>query len=128
MTQHFTIDDAQKAARTLSVDTALIPLESLREGMDEELEHGSAGDKYGINITNDDPLISAKIALAHLHERPDYYARLSRAMDDDARTSKMDIFFMIMRVVIVILVAIILFWAALSLMPVMVHARLAAMV
>jgi hypothetical protein len=29
-------------------------------------------------VTHDDPLVTGKIALAHLHEIPDYYTRLDR--------------------------------------------------
>jgi hypothetical protein len=29
-------------------------------------------------VTDDDPLVTAKIALAHLRELPDYYTRLAR--------------------------------------------------
>ncbi|MGE5227411.1 MAG: DUF5661 family protein, partial [Planctomycetaceae bacterium] len=35
------------------------------------------------NVTNDDPLVTGRIALAHLHEIPDYYDRLA-AMEADA--------------------------------------------
>ncbi|WP_313119184.1 DUF5661 family protein [Proteiniclasticum ruminis] len=41
-----------------------------------ELEHGRADDLT--NVTNDDPLTTAKIALAHLNEFPDYYTRLMK--------------------------------------------------
>ena len=36
-----------------------------------ELEHGSINPNT--NVTNDDPILTAKIALAHLNEYPDYY-------------------------------------------------------
>jgi len=42
--------------------------------MDVELEHGLVDAKT--NVTNDDPLITGKVALAHLNEFPDYYTRL----------------------------------------------------
>ena len=44
-------------------------------GMDVELEHGVRSPKT--NVTNDDPLMTGKIALAHLNEFADYYTRLS---------------------------------------------------
>jgi len=45
-------------------------------GMDVELEHGTVDSNT--NVTNDDPLITGKIALAHLNELPDYYTRLDK--------------------------------------------------
>ena len=36
------------------------------------------------NVTDDDPLVTGKIALAHLNEFPDYYTRLER-MEEQAR-------------------------------------------
>ena len=45
-------------------------------GMDVELEHGKIDPNT--NVTNDDPLTTAKIALAHLNEFPDYYTRLEK--------------------------------------------------
>jgi hypothetical protein len=56
-------------------------LEQLRMGMEVELEHGT---KLGenTNITNDDPIMTARIALAHLKEIPDYYTRLLKMEED----------------------------------------------
>jgi hypothetical protein len=45
-------------------------------GMDVELEHGLHD--LATNVTDDDPVVTGKIALAHLHEFPDYYTRLAR--------------------------------------------------
>ena len=36
------------------------------------------------NVTGDDPTVTAKIALAHLNEFPDYYTRLER-MEEEAK-------------------------------------------
>jgi hypothetical protein len=35
-------------------------------------------------VTDDDPLVTGKIALAHLNEFPDYYTRLER-MEEEGR-------------------------------------------
>jgi len=43
-------------------------------GINVELEHGRVNS--GTNITNDDPVLTAKIALAHLNELPNYYTLL----------------------------------------------------
>ena len=45
-------------------------------GMDVELEHGLRDP--ATNVTNDDPLTTGKIALAHLTEFPDYYTKLAK--------------------------------------------------
>ncbi len=44
--------------------------------MNVELEHGLRD--LHTNVSNDDPLITGKIALAHLNEFPDYYDRLEK--------------------------------------------------
>ena len=36
------------------------------------------------NVSDDDPQITAKIALAHLNEFPDYYTRLEQ-MEEEAK-------------------------------------------
>ncbi len=51
-------------------------------GMEVELEHGLHD--LLTNVTDDDPVVTAKIALAHLSEFPDYYTRLER-MEAEAR-------------------------------------------
>ena len=53
-----------------------VDLDQLRRGMAVELEHGRRDPLT--DVTNDDPLLTAKIALAHLGEMPDYYGRLAR--------------------------------------------------
>jgi len=58
-----------------------VDLEQLRAGMEVELEHGRQDPLT--NVTDDDPVLTAKIALAHLREFPDYYVRL-RAMEAEA--------------------------------------------
>lgn len=51
-------------------------------GLDVELEHGKKDSHT--NVTNDDPLTTGKIALAHLNEFPDYYTRLDK-LEEDAK-------------------------------------------
>jgi hypothetical protein len=48
----------------------------LADGMNIELEHGLADPVT--NVSGDDPLITMKIALAHLNEFPDYNVRLEK--------------------------------------------------
>ena len=80
----FTHEEARRAGERVGVDWATAPfdVEQLRAGMDVELEHGLRD--AGTNVTDDDPLVTAKIALAHLNEFPDYYTRLER-MEEDAK-------------------------------------------
>ena len=79
----FSIDEARAIADTIGIDlaTATFTLEEFRSGLDVELEHGHRDP--ATNITGDDPVITGRIALAHLHELPDYYTRL-RAMEAEA--------------------------------------------
>jgi hypothetical protein len=55
---------------------AEVDIEQFRIGLGIELEHG-LGDPE-TDVTHDDPIMTAKIALAHLREIPDYYTRLER--------------------------------------------------
>jgi hypothetical protein len=72
----FTVEEATQIAATLGIDFATAPftLEEYRSGLDVELEHGRRDPDT--NVTGDDPLLTGKIALAHLRELPDYYTRL----------------------------------------------------
>ena len=75
--------DAQEVAwiaRILGVAEE-VDLDQLRRGMAIELEHGRRDSLT--DVTNDDPLLTAKIALAHLREMPDYYDRLARMEAED---------------------------------------------
>lgn len=54
-----------------------IPLEDFRQGLEVELEHGLVFDDA--NVTNNHPLLTGKIVLAHLKEMMDYYTRLEVA-------------------------------------------------
>lgn len=78
MTQRtrFESDEALSAAQELGLDFSqeAFDLEELRRGMDVELEHGRRDP--ATDVTEDDPVVTAKIALAHLREMPDYYERL----------------------------------------------------
>lgn len=74
--QTFTVEEAKTIGEQLGVDWSKFDVEQFRRGMDVELEHG-ARDPH-TNVTNDDPLMTGKIALAHLNEFPDYYTRLDK--------------------------------------------------
>lgn len=72
----FTTEHAANALTVIGVDISgeRYGLEQLRKGMDVELEHGTRFPD--LDVTGDDPVVTAKIALAHLREFPDYYERL----------------------------------------------------
>ena len=74
----FTTDDARSIGERLGIDWASSPfdVEQFRAGMDVELEHGTHDPET--DVTGNDPLLTGKIALAHLRELPDYYTRLAR--------------------------------------------------
>jgi hypothetical protein len=82
MRKSFTAEEARHVAATLGVDWQDFDVEQFRMGMDVELEHGLADPET--NVTNDDDLLTGKIALAHLREFPDYYDRLAR-MEQEAK-------------------------------------------
>ncbi|MGF1665148.1 MAG: DUF5661 family protein [Acidimicrobiia bacterium] len=80
---HFTSHQALEAINVLGVDLESegIALDDLVTGMNVELEHGSRF--TDLDVTGDDPVVTAKIALAHLREYADYYERLA-TMEQDA--------------------------------------------
>jgi hypothetical protein len=77
----FTNAEAQFIGNQLEINWDKFDVNQFRRGMDVELEHGTRD--LHTNVTNDDPLITGKIALAHLNEFPDYYDRLDK-MEDEA--------------------------------------------
>jgi Protein of unknown function (DUF5661) len=81
--QRFAAEDARQIGEEIGIDweTAAFDVEQFRAGMDVELEHGSHDPRT--NVTNDDPLVTGRIAWAHLNEFPDYYTRLER-MEEEA--------------------------------------------
>jgi len=78
-----TQDEAEQVAASIGIhwDSTKFDVEEFRFGMEVEFEHGSHDAET--NVTNDDPLITGKIAWAHLKEYPDYYKRL-RKMEIEA--------------------------------------------
>ncbi len=54
-----------------------VPIEEFKRGLEIELEHGTAFSDA--NVTNNHPLLTGKIVLAHLKETLDYYTRLEVA-------------------------------------------------
>jgi hypothetical protein len=83
-TKTFTADDARVIGEEIGIEWTTSPfdIEQFRVGMNVELEHGRHDPVT--NVSDDDPHVTAKIALAHLNEFPDYYTRLER-MEEEAK-------------------------------------------
>ena len=75
--RHFTAEQAREVGEAIGIDwsTARFGLEQFRAGMEVELEHGDRDP--ATDVTASDPVVTGKIALAHLNEFPDYYTRLA---------------------------------------------------
>ena len=79
--KRFGLAEAKKIGDALGIDWHAFDVEQFQMGLEVELEHGARDTQT--NVTDDDALITGKIALAHLKEFPDYYTRLS-AMEKEA--------------------------------------------
>jgi len=79
--RHFSTEEARSIGTKLDIDWSQIDLQQFRRGLEVELEHG-AGDP-DTDVTGNDPVLTGKIAWAHLKEIPDYYTRLDQ-MEADA--------------------------------------------
>jgi uncharacterized protein DUF5661 len=84
----YTTAEARVVGEQIGIDwtTAPFDVEQFRSGMDVELEHGLHDSET--NVTDDDPIVTGKIALAHLNEFPDYYTRLDRMEEEARRTQR----------------------------------------
>lgn len=74
--KEFTEEEAKEIGEKLGIKWDKFDVEQFRRGMNVELEHGF--EDLLTNVTNDDSLVTGKIALAHLNEFPDYYDRLEK--------------------------------------------------
>lgn len=77
----FTTEQAKQIGKSLGIDWSRFDVEQFRMGLDVELEHGLVDPHT--NVTNDDPIMTGKITLAHLNEFSDYYTRLYE-MEEEA--------------------------------------------
>ncbi|MCX8074015.1 MAG: hypothetical protein N2749_00300 [Clostridia bacterium] len=80
----FTLEEAKNIAYQLGINfnNEKFNLEQFQKGLNVELEHGKISP--ATNVTNDNPILTGKIALAHLKEFPDYYIRLA-VLEDEAK-------------------------------------------
>ncbi len=77
----YSAEDAKMVGDQLGIDWKDFDVEQFRMGMDVELEHGLHDPQT--NVTDDDMMMTGKIAWAHLKEFPDYYDRLEK-MEEEA--------------------------------------------
>ncbi len=71
------LEEAKIIQATVGSEALQIPVEAFQQGLEVELEHGIMFPDA--NVTNNHPLLTGKIVLAHLKEMLDYYARLEVA-------------------------------------------------
>lgn len=74
--KQFTAEEAKEIGKKLGIKWDEFDVDQFRIGVNVELEHGLRDAET--NVTNDDPSMTGKIALAHLKEFPDYYTRLQK--------------------------------------------------
>lgn len=74
----FSLEQAKRIGEEIGINWAESPfdVEQFRAGMEVELEHGTHDP--ATDVTGDDPVVTGKIALAHLNEFADYYVRLEK--------------------------------------------------
>ena len=81
MKRQFSTEEARSIGTQLKISWSEIDLEQFRRGLEVELEHGARDPET--NVTGDDPMLTGKIAWAHLKEIRDYYSRLDQ-MESEA--------------------------------------------
>jgi hypothetical protein len=70
-------EEASAILAAMNVEGMNIVLEDFRQGLEVELEHGIIFEDA--NVTNNHPILTGKIVLAHFKESLDYYKRLEVA-------------------------------------------------
>ena len=83
--QNFSTEEALEIGGKLGIDWSRFDVEQFRMGLNVELEHGLRDPST--DVTGDDPILTGKIALAHLNEFADYYTRLSK-MEREAKEKR----------------------------------------
>ena len=83
--KQFTTEKAREIGDKLNIDWSRFDVEQFRMGLDVELEHGLRDPST--DVTGNDPVLTGKVALAHLNEIPDYYTRLTK-MEREAKEKR----------------------------------------
>ena len=71
------VEEARVIQVAVGSEALQIPIEWFQQGLEVELEHGLQFPDA--NVTNNHPILTGKIVLAHLKEMLDYYIRLNVA-------------------------------------------------
>lgn len=74
--ENYTEQLVKLISKKMGINIDKYDIDEIKKGMVIELEHGSKN--QFTNITNDDPVETLKIVLAHLNELSDYYTRLEK--------------------------------------------------
>jgi len=82
-TRRITIEEARRVGDAIGIDWSRFELEQFRAGMDVEFEHGSHDPQT--EVTHGDPILTGRIAVAHMKEFPDYLERLERMESEAVR-------------------------------------------
>ena len=80
-----TLVEARRVGDLIDVDWKTCDIKQFRRGIDVEYEHGARDPQT--DVTHDDPILTGRIALAHLKEFADYYTRLDQ-MEAEARRAR----------------------------------------
>ncbi len=83
--KQFGFTEAKQIGDALGIPWDKFDVEQFRMGLNVELEHGRRDP--ATDVTHDEPMVTGKIALAHLNEIPDYYTRLA-VMENEAERVK----------------------------------------
>jgi hypothetical protein len=78
--KRFSFEKAMQISDMLGIDWIEFEVDQFRMGLEVELEHGTIDPNT--NVTNDDPVLTGKIASAHINEFPDYYTRLAKMVEE----------------------------------------------
>lgn len=81
----FSFIEAKEIGDALGIHWDRFAVEQFRMGLNTELEHGRRDPVT--DVTHDEPMLTGKIALAHLREIPDYYTRLA-VMESEAERAR----------------------------------------
>lgn len=76
-TPSISLEESKIVQQAVGSEALMIPAEEFKKGLEVELEHGIQFPDA--NVTNNHPVLTGMIVLAHLKEMLDYYMRLEVA-------------------------------------------------
>ena len=77
--KEFTLEEAKQIGNQIGISWQEFDVDQFRRGLNVELEHGTRISQ--LDVTANDPIKTAKIALAHLFEEYRYYDYLTFVED-----------------------------------------------